>query len=239
MAPKKFISDCTECVLSKNCIPSGIAITKLHRFIGIVSTNISYKAGDVLFEQSNKAQHLYVVKTGSFKTQTTTPHGSEHLNNFFLPSEIIGLDSASGGISINTATALEDSMACKIEYRQLTQLRNEFPSLADFAVKIYSSALALANEIQSNVAIQCASSRLAAFLLLYYKRSNELGMRSHELYLPMSREDIASHLGLAVETISRSFTKLINSGCITKDGRHVKILDAKKLGDEAHLPPRK
>jgi CRP/FNR family transcriptional regulator len=239
MAPKKMISDCAECVLSKDCIPSGISTDNLHRFVGIVSTNISYKAGDVLFEQKAKAQHLFVVKTGSFKTQTTTPHGIEHVNNFFLPGELIGLESASSGISCNTAIALEDGVACKINYQQLTKLRQEFPSLSDFAVKIYSAALALANEIQNNATIQCASSRLATFLVLYNRRCNAHGMQSLGLHLPMCREDIASHLGLAVETISRSFTKLITTGCIKKDGRRVQILNLEKLHDEANLPPRK
>ncbi|MEO1889057.1 MAG: Crp/Fnr family transcriptional regulator [Cycloclasticus sp.] len=238
MAPKKMIADCTDCMLAKNCVPSGLSEKDLYRFTDIVSTNIQYKAGDVLCQQNDKAHYLYVVKAGSFKTQTTTTNGTEHVNNFFLAGDIIGLDSAFGGTALSTASALEDGMACKIRYSQLAALRKELPSLSDLAVSFYANALAAANQIQNNLTIQCASSRLAAFILLYNQRLNEHRQHQADIHLSMSRQDIASHLGLAVETISRSFSKLIETGSISKNGHHIQILDLQKLEQEANLPAR-
>ncbi|HIL92250.1 MAG TPA: Crp/Fnr family transcriptional regulator [Cycloclasticus sp.] len=238
MVPKKIISDCSDCMLAKNCVPSGLSEKDLHRFTDIVSTNIQYKTGDVLYQQNDKTPYLFVVKAGSFKTQTTTTNGAEHVNNFFLAGDIIGLDSAFSGIALSTANALEDGMACKIKYKQLAALRKQLPSLSDLAVSFYANALAAANQIQNNLTIQCASSRLAAFILFYNQRLNKHRLQRADIHLSMSRQDIASHLGLAVETISRSFSKLIETGAISKNGHHIEILDIEKLEQEANLPAR-
>jgi len=102
---------------------------KLFRFENIVQTNVPYKAGGSLFEQHVKTNYLYVVKTGSFKTKMISPHGTEHVHNFFLPGEVIGLDSVGIGMTLNSAEALEASLACKIDYPALRMLRKEFPTV--------------------------------------------------------------------------------------------------------------
>ena len=57
----------------------------------------------------------------------------------------------------------------------------------------------------------------------------ERGQSSRRLYLRMSRRDIASHLGVSHETVSRSFGALANWGCITVNNREVEILDRERL----------
>ena len=117
-------------------------------------------------------------------------------------------------------------------------LRKEFPTLSDFSVKLYSTALASMSRVQNIISLQSASSRLAAFLILYHSRISSSNLQSSSFQLPMTRQDIASHLGLAVETVSRSFSKLIDTGCINKDGRKIQILELKKLEQLANSSAR-
>lgn len=238
MPNNKIYSNCSECVLAKKCVPSGMPADKLFRFENIVQTNVPYKAGGSLFEQHVKTNYLYVVKTGSFKTKMISPHGTEHVHNFFLPGEVIGLDSVGLGMTLNSAEALEASLACRIDYPALRMLRKEFPTLSDFSVKLYSTALASMSQVQNIISLQAASSRLAAFVLLYQSRLSSPQLTTTSFQLPMTRQDIASHLGLAIETVSRSFSKLIDSGCINKDGRNIQILDFEKLEQLANSSAR-
>ncbi len=238
MTNNKVASNCSECILAKKCVPSGMPEEKLFRFENIVQTNILYKTGHSLFEQRVKTNYLYIVKTGSFKTKMISPHGTEHVHNFFLPGEVIGLDSVGFGMTLNSAEALEPSLACKIDYPSLRMLRKEFPTLSDFSVKLYSNALASMSQVQNIISLQAASSRLAAFLLLYQSRLSSPQLQTTSFQLPMTRQDIASHLGLAIETVSRSFSKLIDTGCILKEGRNIQILDNKKLEHRANTSTR-
>lgn len=237
MLEKKIIADCTSCALSKRCLPSGIPVSDLYRFTTIASTNQTFTTGDQLFKQGAKASHLYVVKSGSFKTQILNHFGDAHVNGFYLPGDIIGLENMAGGVTLNSCIAIEDSLACKILYRPLAALRKEFPNLSDLAVKIYSQALATTLDTQNCLSIHSASSRLAQFLILFSQRANQVAYQQAALHLSMSRQDIASHLGIAVETVSRSFSKLIDSGCITKSGRVINIIDSSKLENIARAAP--
>jgi CRP/FNR family transcriptional regulator len=51
------------------------------------------------------------------------------------------------------------------------------------------------------------------------------GRSAVELVLPMSREEIGRFLGLALETVSRGFSRLQEDGVIAVSGRRVRILD--------------
>jgi CRP/FNR family transcriptional regulator len=71
--------------------------------------------------------------------------------------------------------------------------------------------------------------RTARFLLLMARRMAERGMSARRLHLPMRRRDIASYLGLAHESISRSLTALAAAGFLNVLGREVEIVDVDGL----------
>jgi CRP/FNR family transcriptional regulator len=50
----------------------------------------------------------------------------------------------------------------------------------------------------------------------------------------MSRSDIGSYLSLVIETVSRGLSKLQDEGIIAVKGRHLRVLDARRLADLAH-----
>jgi CRP/FNR family transcriptional regulator len=59
-----------------------------------------------------------------------------------------------------------------------------------------------------------ADEKVATFLLGWRERLFSLKGYSNTVPLPMSRQDIADYLGLTIETISRTFTKLERRGAI-------------------------
>jgi CRP/FNR family transcriptional regulator len=71
--------------------------------------------------------------------------------------------------------------------------------------------------------------RVARFLLHFAKRQNALGYSDRRIRLRMTRRDIASHLGVAHETVSRALTALQQVGGIVVTYRDIEIVDAKLL----------
>jgi CRP/FNR family transcriptional regulator len=59
-----------------------------------------------------------------------------------------------------------------------------------------------------------AEEKVATFLIGWRDRLAQLSTPSKMLPLPTSRQDIADHLGLTIETVSRTFTKLERDGVI-------------------------
>jgi CRP-like cAMP-binding protein len=87
-----------------------------------------------------------------------------------------------------------------------------------------------------------AFEKVCGFLLEMSARSD--GSLASVISLPMSRYDIADYLGLAVETVSRTFTALRRECVIALIGsRQVRVLDRERLdrfghGAVSHVPPR-
>ena len=72
--------------------------------------------------------------------------------------------------------------------------------------------------------------RLAGFLLDMAARRRRQGQSDGMVVLPMTRSDIADYLGLTVETVSRSFTRLRQENIIsTQDAHHVNLVDSERL----------
>jgi CRP/FNR family transcriptional regulator len=79
-----------------------------------------------------------------------------------------------------------------------------------------------------------ATDRVLLFLHSLSERFEALGHDGHAFTLPMTREEIASYLGLVIETVSRSFTRLQEDGVIAVRGRQVKLLAADKIAALVH-----
>jgi CRP/FNR family transcriptional regulator len=74
-----------------------------------------------------------------------------------------------------------------------------------------------------------AQEKLISFLLSLSQRFSERGYSAMSFQLTMSRGDIANHLGLAIETVSRLFTQLQEQQLLTTQGKEVTILDLAAL----------
>ncbi len=74
-----------------------------------------------------------------------------------------------------------------------------------------------------------AEERLAGFLLDFSNRFKKRGFSATDFYLSMSRNDIGSYLGLAVETVSRLFTRFHDDGLLHVERKHVQLKDLDRL----------
>ena len=86
---------------------------------------------------------------------------------------------------------------------------------------------------QASTGTMPARERVAAFLLDFAERldagATSSGGHPVDLLLPMTRADIGSYLGLELETVSRTLSKLQREGAIGLNGRQVRIVDRAML----------
>ena len=74
-----------------------------------------------------------------------------------------------------------------------------------------------------------ADERIATFLVNLSARFRARGFSAQQFRLAMSRNEIGNYLGLAVETVSRVFTRFQQNGLISAEGKEVHILDSIEL----------
>lgn len=220
---------CQSCSLHELCLPLGLDGEDLDQLEKIIKRSHPLKKNQVLFHQGDAFQAIYAVRSGSVKTFTTGDDGSEQITGFHLPGELIGLDAISDDIHPCTSKALETTSYCEIPFNQLEKLSGEIPSLRRQLMKIMSKEISQDANLLMLLGKKTAEERLASLLLSLSSRLKNRGFSETEFNLSMSRNDISNYLGLAVETVSRLFTRFQEQKLIKVNGKFVHILSLRDL----------
>lgn len=216
---------CKNCSLATLCLPMGLTAADVERLDGIVKRARPLHRGNYVFRSGERFHSLYVVKTGSVKTYAPSPEGGEHVLGFHLPGEIIGLDAIQKEVHACSAKVLETSAICEVPFSHLETLSSTIPSLQHQLYRLLSKEIGYDAEMLLLLGKKSAEERLAAFLLSISKRLRKRGLSPTDFYLSMSRYEIGNYLGLAVETVSRLFTRFQDDGLLKVDRKHIKLRD--------------
>jgi CRP/FNR family transcriptional regulator, anaerobic regulatory protein len=216
---------CSSCSLRHVCIPQGLTPEALSRLESVICATRPVNRGEALFREGDTFDNLYVVRSGSLKTVATRHDGREQVIGLYLAGEALGLDGICDNTHPRTAVALEDSSVCVIPYRALKTLCSEAGSMQLRMHKLMSEQIVRGTSQTMLLGSLNAEERVAAFLLDVSSRYLQRGYSPSEFNLRMTREDIGSYLGMALETVSRTLSKFQKRGLIEMQGRHVQIVD--------------
>lgn len=216
---------CSNCSLHDLCIPMGVSDQELDALERIINRRRPLQRGEYLYRPGDRMQALYAVRAGSVKTSSISDDGLEQVTGFHLPGELLGLDAISDGIHPCTARALETTSVCEIPYDRLEDLAGQVPGLQRQLFRIMSREIQFDEHLMTLLGKKSSEARLAAFLLSLSKRFGERGFSRQEFNLTMSRNDIANYLGLAVETVSRLFTRFQQLGLLEVNRKLVQLID--------------
>lgn len=220
---------CRQCTLSSLCLPMGLTPEDVERLDDIVKRSRPLHCGDLLFREGDHFRSLYVVKTGSLKTFTPGSEGGEQVLGFHLPGELLGLDAIDKGQHACSARALETSAICELPFARLEELTAIIPSLQHQMYRLLSKEIGQDTDLLRLLGKKNAEERLAAFLLSFSQRLHRRGLSATDFHLSMSRHEIGSYLGLAVETVSRLFTRFQDEGLVRVERKHIELLDLRGL----------
>ncbi|MDR0458529.1 MAG: helix-turn-helix domain-containing protein [Burkholderiaceae bacterium] len=212
------------------CVPAGLpSKTVQARLGGLVASWRGIKPGDTLFSSGTPFTALYAIQTGFFKTSATTTNGCEQVTGFYMAGEVIGLDGIASDRYTCEAIALEAAHVCVMPYARISALTREMPGLQTCLDKIMSREIVRQHNVMLMLGGMRAEERIAAFLLDLSHRMHVRGFSRSDLVLRMSRGEIGSYLGLKLETVSRTFSRLAEQGILEVKQRNVHIRDIKAL----------
>ncbi|WP_330968623.1 helix-turn-helix domain-containing protein [Lysobacter sp. A3-1-A15] len=225
---------CAKCSLHELCVPAGVNADELRQLERIVQRNRRIERGERLFWPGAPLAGVYVAREGAFKTTVIDESGEEQVLGFHLPGEVIGLDAMGTGVHRCEAVALATAEVCEIPFAQLTAVAAQLPSLQQQLMRVIGQGVDR-DQVHLGVLVRRqANERVALFLHGLGERLRTAGQSATRIRLPMSREDIARYLGLALETVSRGFSRLQEDGVIEVTGRQVEVVDAALLARLAH-----
>ena len=226
---------CSGCSLQQLCLPLGISGDDLQRLDALIKRHRPLTRGHHVFHLGDEFRALYAIRCGSVKTYTITEDGSEQITGFHLPGEIIGLDAINSNRHPCGAKALETTSVCDIPFNRLEELAQLIPGLARQLLRIMSREIQADEELLTLLGKKSAEERLASLLLSLSKRFQQRGFSSREFHLSMSRNDIGNYLGLAVETVSRLFTRFQQQELIEVQNKYIRLQNMEQLQEIAGL----
>lgn len=225
----RLSTSCSQCTVLELCLPLGLTNEEAERLDKLIVQRFKVKKGAALYRIGDPLRSLYAVRIGSFKTNLLSIDGREQVTGFHMPGETLGLDAISTDVHNCNAFALEDSEVCPIPFAQLERLARELPSLQHNLNKILSREIVRDHDMLMMLGNMNADERLAAFLLNLSQRLSMRGYSSREFILKMRREEIASYLGLRLETVCRGIAHLREQSLVVVARRDVKILNIEGL----------
>jgi CRP/FNR family transcriptional regulator, anaerobic regulatory protein len=228
-APSKFVVSCQQCGLNALCFPYSLTYEEMDKVDEIVKRGKPLQRGQDLFTTGTQFTSLYAVRSGAIKAYNIDENGDEQVIGFFLPGEILGLDAIDAEKHVSSAKALETSAICEIPFSQVESLSSKIHNLQAHMYRILSREIRQDQELQMLLGKKTAEERIGTFLMNLSLRYEQRGLSSTRFRLAMARTDIGNYLGLAVETVSRVFTRLQNNNVLRVEGKEVEILDRHHL----------
>lgn len=225
----KHVVTCRECSLNALCIPHGLSMGEIDEIDNLIHRGRPLHRHDTVFEVGDRFESIFAVRAGALKVFVMNQSGEEQVIGFYLPGEIFGLDAIDDGMHQCSAKALETSTVCEIPYSSLQMLSGKISSLQTQMYRLLSREIRHDQNLQLLLSKMSAEERLSSFLLNLAIRYQQRKLSPVSFRLPMSRADIGNYLGLAVETVSRAFTRMQEHGIIHVEQREVRIMDRKQL----------
>jgi len=229
---------CQDCSLFELCLPVGLGDADVALLDGLIKRRRVLKRGEYLFRPYDPFVYVYAVRSGSLKTYTPIRDGADQVSGFHLPGELLGLDAIYTRRHPCGAVALETTGVCELPLDRLAELGGATTNVQRQMLRIMSRQILHDQTLQVLLCKRSAEERLAALLLSLSNRYKRRGFSATEFHLSMSRQEIASYLGLAEETVSRLFTRLQEQGLIEVLRRQVHLLDLGRLTFMSGAPER-
>lgn len=217
---------CSTCAFSAACLESGFDKSQLRDLHVLVEHIGPFHEGEHIFREGDPFTAIAAVRSGTVKTYVTDQEGREHVQGFFLPGEVIGLNAISQARYPSNAVALDSVILCRFSFPNIAALAMRMPGLQQQLFKLLSLDIGKAALLSGNFS---ADERMAAFLITLSRRYAARGFSPNRFLLTMSRTDIANYLRLAPETVSRVFRRFQDDGLIQVERREIELADRKQL----------
>jgi len=218
---------CANCALRRLNICAALYPEELAQ-LEFLAHGFSFKRGATMFAQDNPAEFVYNLTAGVVRLYILLPDGRRQIIGFALPGDFLGLALADHyGFC---ADAVDSVIACRYSRQAFADFVDTKPHLLRRIHEFSTHELSLAHDQMVILGRRSAIERVASFLIGLRDRWSHIdGYSSVHITLPMSRQDIADFLGLTIETISRTLSRLARDKQIVIVPDGVRLLNVSSM----------
>jgi CRP/FNR family transcriptional regulator len=221
----KFNENCSECPIRHRAVCARCDTEELQK-LEEAKFYRSFAQGQTIAMRGDDMDVISSVVTGTATLSRVLEDGRTQIVGLLLPSDFIGRP---GRKHLQyDVTAVSAVTLCCFRRAPFEAIVAETPHIGERMLEMALDELDAARDWMLLLGRKTAREKVASFLLLIHKRSirpggDELG-ENLRLELPLTREVMATYLGLTIETVSRQVTALRKSGLIETEGKKVIVI---------------
>ncbi|HKD99188.1 MAG TPA: Crp/Fnr family transcriptional regulator [Micromonosporaceae bacterium] len=194
------------------------------------------RKGDVIFNEGEPGDSLYIVLTGKIKLGRRAADGRQNLIALMGPSDMVGeLSLFDPGPRTATATAVVDSRVARLRKQALRPWLSDRPEIAEQLLRVLARRLRRTNDALADLIFTDVPGRVAKNLL---QMARQFGSRdggvlrvTHDL----TQEELAQLVGASRETVNKALADFASRGWLRLDGKSVIVLDPERLARRARV----
>jgi CRP-like cAMP-binding protein len=228
-------SSCENCVSKNEGIFCDLGIPELDN-VSDHKIHNTFKKGQTLFVQGNHPFGIYCISKGNIKLTKTNADGKETIVRIASGGDILGHRSLfTDDNYAATATAMEDTEVCFIDKKFILKVIENNPTVALHVINKLSRDMGAAERKLSSLHQKNVRERLAE-LILSLKASHGVKIDGKwRIDLKLTREEMATMIGTANETLIRFMTEFKEAGIIEQEGKTIFIKDEEELLNWANI----
>ncbi len=225
------MSKCEKCIINKFNSLNVLTDKELDR-ISSRKTILSFKKGDVIFEEGEHIKGVFCIRQGICKISKIGVNGKDQIINFIGKGNLLGQRSVICNESTNLkATAMTGMSVCFIPKQEIINDLEDNPKFSMEMLRHMANDLKEADNVIVDMAQKSVKQRLAETLLFIKNHFGE--GEEGRLNLVLSREDYANIVGTATESAIRILSQYKKEGLISTLGKQIKIEDEDGLKRKA------
>ena len=213
---------CADCSVRPFSICASLDKAEMQEFEHL-RRHAHFSPCETVFAEEEITTSFYNLLEGVMRLYKLLPDGRRQIVGFALPGDFLGMSiSGRNNFSADAISAVE---VCRFSKASFQRFAEDKPHLLRRINEFTIRELAQAREHMVLLGRRSAEEKVATFLVTWRDRLARQNGPSATLPLPMSRQDIADYLGLTIETVSRTFTKLERDGVIEIISGGVRLRD--------------
>lgn len=182
-----------------------------------------FKKKQVIYYEGDKGHVLFLVLKGRVKTVKACDD-RELMTGVYAADHYLGIQAVLANEPYgDTAIAIEDSILCQLPKDNVEDLLNLYPDIAREFIKILANDIKEKEEQLLQLAYFSVRKRMAETILRL------CGEDDQAKSFKITRQDLASMAGMAIESVSRTLADFKTEGLIEKKGSNICLLDPDRL----------
>jgi CRP-like cAMP-binding protein len=185
---------CFECALRACGLFKPVTSYELALIYDVKREHLAVRAGTKIIRPDEESAELYTLYSGWAFRFKILPDDRRQILNFLLPGDLLGLQAGMFDTARHGIEALTQVELCLLPRQKIWKLFGKMPELAYDVTWLGSQEESYVDENLTSIGRRSAAERIAALIIMLYKRADVLGLVPTESFLPTLT---ATHRGCA------------------------------------------